>query len=113
MRAEPDVGHDPRACDGALARAFGFLGKRWNGVILATLLPGPAGFAELKRSVRGISESVLADRLAELGRAGLIERLVEPGPPVGVSYSLTPAGQGLAPVLSDLATWARDNLPAD
>ena len=112
MPAEADAGHDPRACDGALERAFGFLGKRWNGVILATLLPGSASFSELKRAVRGSSDSVLADRLAELGQAGLVDRSVEGGPPVAVSYRLTPAGQALLPVLRDLATWARDNLPA-
>ena len=29
-----------------------------------------------------------------------------------VSYSLTPAGQALLPVLRGLTTWAEDNLPA-
>jgi DNA-binding HxlR family transcriptional regulator len=112
MAAERDVAHDPRACDEALARAFGFLGKRWNGVILAVLLAGPAGFAELKRAVNGISDSVLADRLSELSRAGLVDRSVKEGPPVSVSYVLTPAGQALLPVLDGLAKWAADNLPA-
>lgn len=112
MAAERDVAHDPRECDGALARAFGFLGKRWNGVILATLLSGPAGFSELKRAVHGISDSVLADRLTELARVGLVERSVDEGPPVSVSYSLTPAGQALLPVLRGLTTWAEHNLPA-
>ena len=28
--------HEPRACDAALSRAFEFLGKRWNGVLLGT-----------------------------------------------------------------------------
>jgi DNA-binding HxlR family transcriptional regulator len=112
MCAESDLKHDPRACDGALARAFGFLGKRWNGVILAILLGGPAGFAELKRAVNRISDSVLADRLSELGQAGLVARTVSDGPPVSVSYCLTPAGQALLPVLNGLADWAADNLPA-
>jgi DNA-binding HxlR family transcriptional regulator len=112
MAAERDVVHDPRECDGALARAFGFLGKRWNGVILAVLLAGPAGFAELKRAVHGISDSVLADRLTELSRAGLVDRSVNEGPPLSVSYALTPAGNALLPVLDGLAKWAAENLPA-
>jgi hypothetical protein len=37
-----DVLHTPEACDGALARAFGFLGKRWNGLIIGVLAGGPA-----------------------------------------------------------------------
>ena len=112
MTAERDVAHDPRECDGALARAFGFLGKRWNGVILAVLLGGPAGFSELRRAVNGISDSVLADRLTELSRAGLVNRSVIEGPPVSVSYALTPAGLALLPVLEGLTKWAADNLPA-
>jgi len=104
--------HEPRACNAALTRAFGFLGKRWSGVLLATLSAGPMGFAELKRAVAGISDSMLSERLAELGQAGLLEREVEPGPPVAVRYRLTDAGAGLAPALQALTAWAEDNLPA-
>ena len=34
MTPKPETEHEERACDGALVRAFSFLGKRWNGVIL-------------------------------------------------------------------------------
>jgi DNA-binding HxlR family transcriptional regulator len=106
-----DVTHGTRACDAALARAFAFLGKRWNGVLLGTLTMGPAGFAELKRAVAGISDSVLSERLSELTRAGLVVRSVEEGPPVSVVYRLTPAGDALLPALQALTTWAEANLP--
>jgi DNA-binding HxlR family transcriptional regulator len=108
-----EVGHESRACSGALSRAFGFLGKRWNGVLLGTLMHGPAGFAELKRAIPGISDSVLADRLAELTGAGLFERVVDPGPPLGVTYHLTPVGEALLPSLEALTTWADEHLPAE
>ena len=52
--------------DEALARAFEFLGKRWNAMILAALAPGPAGFAEISRGIEPISDSVLSGRLSEL-----------------------------------------------
>jgi len=106
-----EVGHEPRVCDAALARAFAFLGKRWNGVLLGTLITGPAGFAELRRAVGGISDSVLSERLSELTGACLIERSVEPGPPISVTYSLTPSGRALLPALNELTTWAAENLP--
>jgi DNA-binding HxlR family transcriptional regulator len=106
------AGHHPAACDGALTRAFGFLGKRWNGVILATLQHGPLGYAELRRAVEGISDSVLSERLSELSAAGLTLREVEPGPPVTVRYRLTPEGTALMPILSELAGWASRHLPA-
>jgi DNA-binding HxlR family transcriptional regulator len=101
----------PRLCDRGLSRAFAFLGKRWNGVLIGTLATGPAGFAELVRAIPGISESVLSDRLNELARAGLVSRTVREGPPVGVSYQLTERGETLVPVLDHLAEWAHANLP--
>ena len=101
--------HEPRSCDAALSRAFEFLGKRWNGMLLSLLGAGPAGFAELKRSL-GISDSVLSDRLAELTRAGLVARTVDEGPPLAVTYSLTEAGTALLPALQALGAWSRANL---
>jgi DNA-binding HxlR family transcriptional regulator len=112
MPRQQALTHEPRACDAALTRAFGFLGKRWNGVIIGTLAHGPAGFSELKRGVAGISDSVLSERLAELGGAGLVQRSVSEGPPVAVEYQLTQAGQALLPALQELTAWAKVNLPA-
>ena len=74
MGAKAIVEHETRVCDAALTRAFGFLGKRWNGVLLGALVHGPAGFAGLKRLVGGISDSVLSERLSELCEAGLVVR---------------------------------------
>ncbi|MFF0814690.1 winged helix-turn-helix transcriptional regulator [Rhodococcus sp. NPDC003318] len=102
--------HEPRACDAGLSRAFQFLGKRWNGVLIATLVQGPSGFSELKRAVAGISDSVLSERLTELTAAGLVQRTVDEGPPVAVVYRVTAAGEALIPALDAIATWARDNL---
>ncbi|MDJ0011393.1 winged helix-turn-helix transcriptional regulator [Rhodococcus erythropolis] len=113
MPGKSEAEHQPRVCDAALARAFSFLGKRWNGVILATLLGGPAGFAELKRAVGKISDSVLSDRLTELAGAGLVTRTVDAGPPIAVEYELTASGQALLPALSELTTWAAENLPPE
>jgi DNA-binding HxlR family transcriptional regulator len=102
--------HQAPVCDKALVRAFGFLGKRWNGVILGTLMEGSASFSELRRAVSGISDSVLSDRLVELAAAGLVSRSVDIGPPVAVAYALTDSGTALLPALTELTTWARTNL---
>ena len=111
MSTKPAAEVEPRACDAALARAFRFLGKRWNGMLLGTLMQAPAGFAGLRRAVPGISDSVLSERLTELTAAGLVERTVAAGPPVAVTYRLTEAGLALAPALHALSAWAADNLP--
>src|ERR671919_454059 len=95
----------------ALARAFRFLGKRWNAVVLGPLSAGPAGFRELSRAIEGISDSVLSDRLADLANGGLITRTVDEGPPLAVSYALTDSGRALMPALEQIALWARDHLP--
>jgi len=112
MAQETEQVHEPRACDSALSTAFSFLGKRWNGVLLGTLANGPAGFADLRRAIGGISDSVLSERLTELTAAGLIQRTVSQVPPVTVEYSLTEAGSALTPALDELTNWARKNLPA-
>jgi DNA-binding HxlR family transcriptional regulator len=95
----------------ALARAFQFLGKRWNAVVLGHLSTGPAGFRELARAIDGISDSVLSDRLSDLTRGGLIARTVDEGPPLAVSYALTDRGRALMPALDQIAVWAQENLP--
>jgi DNA-binding HxlR family transcriptional regulator len=102
--------HSAPACDAALTQAFGLLGKRWNGLIIGTLVTGPAGFAELRRAIGAISDSVLSERLSELTAAGLVVREVDPGPPVAVRYGLAEKGAALAPVLRDLTEWSRVHL---
>jgi len=110
---EKDTTPEPaqRTCDAALTRAFGFLGKRWNGVLLGAIVQGPAGFAELRRAVAGISDSVLSERLSELTGAGLIDRTVDQGPPIAVTYHATESARALVPVLTALTSWATTNLP--
>jgi DNA-binding HxlR family transcriptional regulator len=116
MATKPSPAHDSKACvqgDAALARAFVFLGKRWNAVVLGILSSGPAGFRELSRAIGGISDSVLSDRLADLAEAGLITRTVDDGPPISVSYALTDRGDALIPALEQIGLWAVEHLSAD
>jgi DNA-binding HxlR family transcriptional regulator len=93
-------------------RAFDLLGKRWTGVVLGTLSGGPTGFRALARTVEGISDSMLSERLSELGNAGLVIRTVKEGPPLSVTYALTDAGRALLPALEQISHWAEEHLPA-
>jgi DNA-binding HxlR family transcriptional regulator len=113
MATTDEPRHERGACergDAALARAFAFLGKRWNGIVLGSLREGPAGFRELSRATGGISDSVLSARLSDLAAAGLIARTVDEGPPVAVSYALTERGQALMPALEQISRWANEHL---
>lgn len=100
---------DEVSCE-ALTAVFTLLGKRWSGIIVGTLLSGPARFTEICRQVQGVSERMLSGRLNELTAAGLVERTVLPGPPVGVEYRLTPRGEALRPALDELGRWATEHL---
>jgi DNA-binding HxlR family transcriptional regulator len=62
---------EPAGCE-ALRAVFAVLGRRWSGLIVATLLEGPARFNQLLRRVAGISERMLSVRLGELIGADLM-----------------------------------------
>lgn len=91
--------------------AFALLGKRWTGLIVDLLLQRPARFAELHHAVDGLSKRVLSERLRELESLRLVDRIVDPGPPIAVTYRLTERGQGLRPALDALRAWAGDGQP--
>jgi DNA-binding HxlR family transcriptional regulator len=87
--------------------AIELIGKRWTGAIVVALSEGPKRYADIGKAVPGLSDRLLSQRLRELEQEGLVEREVESGTPVRVTYSLTEAGQQLDPVLSELKSWAR------
>jgi DNA-binding HxlR family transcriptional regulator len=96
-------------CD-AITEVFALLGKRWSGLIIVALLDGPLRFSRIVRLVSGMSERMLSERLGELAEAGLLTREVEEGPPVNVSYRLTPRGEALRPALGELERWGNEQL---
>ena len=91
----------------AFQLAIEILGRPWNALILNVLQPGPLRFTELAASARGPGDKVLSARLKELERGGLIDRLVDPGPPVRVSYQLTDGGRRFADVAAAIERWGR------
>ena len=106
--------HRKGACQ-AITSVFALLGKRWSGLILVTLLDGPARFSRIVQLVPGVSERMLSERLSELAAAGLITREADEGPPVNVCYRLTRRGEALRPALAELERWGNEHLfePAD
>ncbi|MEK6277793.1 MAG: helix-turn-helix domain-containing protein [Actinomycetota bacterium] len=95
--------------------AIELIGKRWSGAIISAMAGGPRRFGELCESVPGVSDRLLSQRLRELEAAGVVERTVEGGAPVRVSYSLTEKGAELQPALRELHDWAKrwDYPPTD
>ena len=83
------------------------LGKRWTGVVLGSFMQGPAHFADLRRSIPGISDRVLNERLLELATLDLVTRTVVDGRPIRVRYELTEHGYAIRPAIEALAAWPR------
>ena len=86
--------------------AMSFLGKKWTGLILRSLMEGPRRFTEMSAYVPGLSDRLLSQRLQELEEAGIVERRVYSQRPVLVEYSLTAQGQALREVVEAIQRWA-------
>ena len=53
---------------------------------------------------------MLTENLRGLQRDGYLTRTVDPGPPVAVSYELTPLGRGLLDMLKPLVFWSHEQM---
>ncbi len=60
----------------------------------------------MARRAGPINATTLAQRVAQLERAGVLAKTVHSTMPPRTSYALTEAGLALAPVLDAIATWA-------
>jgi len=90
----------------AIAKSLDVLGDRWTLLIVRELaLVGACRYTDLRNGLPGIATNLLADRLRELERAGVIAREDAPPPIATTLFSLTPRGEQLRPVLEDLTRW--------
>lgn len=83
---------------------------KWQMIIVLALEDGPLRFGALKRTIGDVTQGVLTENLRSLQRDGYITRTVDPGPPIAVSYALTPVGEELVLLLKPLVLWANDNM---
>jgi len=101
------MGEEPTCCP-LYHEAVELIGRRWTGAIVEVLLNGGAmRFSQIAGAVPELSDSLLSERMKELEARGVVERRVEPGPPVKVTYELTDMGRGLEPAVSELRMWAQ------
>jgi DNA-binding HxlR family transcriptional regulator len=91
----------------AFQEAIEVLGRPWNALLLNVLQAGPLRFTEIAERARGPGDKVLSARLKDLEARGLIERRVEAGPPVRVSYELTTSGRAFDRVAIAIERWGR------
>jgi DNA-binding HxlR family transcriptional regulator len=91
----------------AFQSAIDLLARPWTGLILGLLQAGPLRFSELEERAHGVGAKTLSARLKELEARRCIARHVETGPPVRVSYTLTPRGRAFEGVASAIERWGR------
>ena len=94
-----------------LAQATQLLCERWTLIVVRELIAGSTRFNEIKKGVPLMSPTLLSERLKLLAEAGVIEIMGSKG---NYTYSLTPAGLELRPVVELLGAWghrwSRSNL---
>ncbi len=83
---------------------------KWRVIIILALEDGPKRFGAMKRCIGDITQRVLTENLRSLQRDGYLTRTVDPGPPVAVSYELTPLGQRFLEMIKPLVFWSNDHM---
>lgn len=74
-------------------------------MVVRELRLGPRRYVDLQASLPGLSPSVLAQRLRDLERVGVLRRRTLPAPAGSRVYELTEWGAELEPVFTALAKW--------
>jgi DNA-binding HxlR family transcriptional regulator len=85
------------------------LGGKWKAILINAIYhTSPARFGELKRSVKGITQSMLTQQLRELEEDGIIGRKIYAEIPPRVEYTLTEFGLTLSPIMLSMAKWGEE-----
>ena len=96
-----------RRSDCPISFALDLLGDRWTLLVVRDLgLKGKRSFSELLASDEGIATNVLADRLARLEGAGLVDKRRDPSDGRRFVYRLTESGKDLLPLLVEMIVWS-------
>ena len=90
----------------AVAKALDVVGDRWVLLIVRELMTsGPSRYTDLLKGLPGIATNLLADRLREMEKAGIVRREEAPPPVATTLFHLTERGLALRPLLEDLGRW--------
>ncbi|HEY3479781.1 MAG TPA: helix-turn-helix domain-containing protein [Streptomyces sp.] len=110
-QAEPGRRYDVFHTDCPARDVVDHVTSRWGIWVLISLRGTGLRFYELRESIQGISEKMLAQTLRVLVRDGLVWREVEPTTPPQVTYGLTEFGREVSEPLTDLFDRITHRLP--
>ena len=82
---------------------------KWKILILWYLKDEKKRFNELQKSIYGITQKMLIQKLRDLEKDGIVHREVYPVVPPKVEYSLTEYGKTLKPILKQLYYWGEEH----
>jgi DNA-binding HxlR family transcriptional regulator len=107
VNSENKIIFDENSCP--VTATMQVLGGKWKAILInAIYLTSPARFGELKRSVKGITQSMLTQQLRELEDDGVISRKIYAEIPPKVEYTLTEFGLTLSPIMLAMANWGKE-----
>ena len=90
-----------------LNRAMALIGGKWKMQILCSLSNnGPTRYNHVKKTMDGVSNTVLANALRELEEDRLVTRREYLEVPVRVEYAITEPCRKLIPILDELGNWS-------
>lgn len=94
-----------------LKKVLDIIGGKWKILILCAMKNrGSMRYGQLRQTIVGITNTMLAQSLREMEKDGLVERKQYDEMPVRVEYSLTPKARTLLPILLELKAWGEKNL---
>lgn len=106
-KSEKIIVFDEKSCP--VTATMQVLGGKWKAILINAIYhTSPARFGELKRSVKGITQSMLTQQLRELEDDGLINRKIYAEIPPKVEYTLTEFGLTLSPIMQSMANWGKE-----
>jgi DNA-binding HxlR family transcriptional regulator len=86
------------------------IADKWTVLVIRRLSYGTMRFAQIRRSVDGISQKVLTNTLRGLERDGMVTRKIYASVPPRVEYTLTDLGCSLCGLVEGICGWAEANI---
>jgi len=86
------------------------IADKWTVLVIWKLSNGTMRFAQLRRSIDGISQKVLTNTLRGLERDGIVIRRIYASVPPRVEYTLTDLGRSLCGLVEGICGWAETNI---
>ena len=100
-----------------LRRVLDLVGGKWKILILCAMQANGADramrYGEIRRTIVGITNTMLAQSLREMEQDRLVLRHQYDEMPVRVEYTLTDRAKSLIPILLELRDWGKANIDTE